>query len=436
MREEVFMRKRWIGIGLVLALVMIFFAGCAKSSKEVKLSFWIWDGSPEYSETYKSQIAEYKKLAPNVTIDFLGLPFDSALDKLNTALATKTSPDVAAMGMGWVANFYYSKALTPLDKYFDASKLKDVADKKTFDTGVVNGTRVGIPTDFTLLGTWYNTELFKQLNLQIPTSYSEYFADIRAITKSKKAYGFSLRGGFGSTYMLDGYLISYVSPKSYFDENGKVFLRDPKAREGFKKYIGLYKTDTAESDINNGFKEMVREFDSGAAGIILHNISSEPLHAKSPLAGKYGFFILPKADNGVQTISLTNVAATSQLAVFNSCKNPAEAWKFIEFLMNDANIGDFNMKTGTLPCTTSAQKADWIKNNPTMAYTVKVLQDPNIQTVAAPLHMPDYDNIHQKILMPGLQEVLAGKRSADEYFDQWISLMEKAYQDYLAVVKK
>ena len=57
---------------------------------------------------------------------------------------------------------------------------------------------------------WYNTEMFEEKGVKVPTTWDEVFEDVPTLTdKEKGVYGFSIRGGAGSSQQLEQMLYQY-----------------------------------------------------------------------------------------------------------------------------------------------------------------------------------------------------------------------------------
>ena len=98
---------------------------------------------------------------------------------------------------------------------------------------------------------------------------------------SKGVYGFSFRGDSSSCVELQHAMYAYSGIEDYFDENGKCTINAPEHVEFVTRYAALYNKYTAESDITNGYKEMVAAFDGGYAAMIFHNTGSAAEHASA-----------------------------------------------------------------------------------------------------------------------------------------------------------
>lgn len=398
---------------------------------KVTIHFWDSNAGPTTTPLYEELIRRFEQANPDIHVEYLGLPSASALQKFNTAIQTGDTPDVAMVYDRWVSDFAAKGELLPLDPYFDKWDQKDNIgqiyiqttrdyshDKKLYQ----------MPNALVLSIIWYRTDWLKEAGLPEPTTWEDFFAYTEKLTDpAKKRYGFSLRGGPASITQLEQTLWSYSGLTSYFDESGKSTINDPKNVEFVEKLAKLYKVYTPESNITNGFKEMVAEFNSGTAGMIIHNQSSYGQNENTLGKDKFAGLYLPASPF---TGKRAFVPSLSGYSLFKNSKHPEESWKFIAFLNSPESQAYWNAKQTNIPTNSKAQV-----ETPTIKNGMAVMNDPNTLFVPAPTYLPDYGQI-QTNLEPDFQAVLAGKMTAQQFMDKWADLYTKSKAKYDERVKQ
>lgn len=117
---------------------------------------------------------EFTKLHPNVTIKYIGVPYDNFDTKLQTMIASGTQPDVTThvQLMGFMD--YYNKGLltdlTPYIKKYHFDYKKDNIPQSTMSMAVVNGKTYGIPLNSFTTVLLYNKDMFDKAGIPYPTS--------------------------------------------------------------------------------------------------------------------------------------------------------------------------------------------------------------------------------------------------------------------------
>ena len=403
------------------------------------ISIWNCDNSFPFEDGLKNMIAKFSAVYPNIKVEYTGLPWDSAKQKFGTAIATGTAPDLAYIVQQWVGDMAATGGLVPFNSYIDNWKHKNEYNLDLiFSAGLdVNGKLFMMPFEYGTTLCWYRADWFKDAGLSAPTTFDEFFDDIDKMTDIPNGrYGYSIRGGDGASNQLECFLSAYSGAKQYFLDNGECFVTDPKVLEGLERLVAIYKKNTPESDLTNGYAEMCAAFGSGVAAIIYHNNSSYPVllnSLKDPK--KIGAFFLPTADNGTRSMVIGSFGYAGW-AMFEDSKNKDAAWQFVDFAVSADIQSEWNKLVGGLPTNLIAQDAEWINDYPALFQIKKVLSEPNAVFNVAPAYYPDYEKIHLNTLTPGFQAVLAGQKSAKDYLAEWNDLMKKAKIDYEKSISK
>jgi multiple sugar transport system substrate-binding protein len=91
----------------------------------------------------------------------------------------------------YLAPFSSQGALAPLDDYIQGSADYDIADfvPALQDYGKYEGKTYGLNLSTEPFLLWYRTDIYKELNLNVPTTWDEYLANAKAIQASGKASG-------------------------------------------------------------------------------------------------------------------------------------------------------------------------------------------------------------------------------------------------------
>jgi hypothetical protein len=174
------MKKRLISMALCLAFGASMLAGCAKSGdtgtdsgdsaasagEDVTIQMFI--SSPEYADAINTLIAEYKKVKPNVSINY-----ETTQNDYPTLLKAKINagecPDIFSSMSGKEIAVYgeYSQNL-------NGQPMADALDPAVRDLMTMNGEVHGIAIKGNLFGLVYNQGIFDEVGItQFPTTYSE-----------------------------------------------------------------------------------------------------------------------------------------------------------------------------------------------------------------------------------------------------------------------
>ena len=129
-----------------LALVVIFhFISCTDpKSSRIELTFWAMGAEGEHVQKL---MPAFSREHPGIHIDIQSIPWSAAHEKLLTAYAGNTMPDIWQLGNTWIPEFQAIDALAPLDSLIARSEI--ISPKKYFEgiwnTNVIAGVTYGIP---------------------------------------------------------------------------------------------------------------------------------------------------------------------------------------------------------------------------------------------------------------------------------------------------
>ena len=340
----------------------------------VKLTWWMEMSTPELNEAYEAAAAAYMEKNPNIEIEFLGIPGNSAdaKAKLDMAFATDSAPDIFECAM---------------------------------------------------------PEFIARGNV-IPETWDEFFESVKKVADpDNNLYGTTIRGGSGGAFNVMCMAYAYSGIPHAFDENGKSTMNDPLHVEFVEKYFDLYKKYTSEDDLNKGWTEIAASFTSGSTASIFHNLGSAHMISETFGGDETKFQMMPflKSVNGEQCHPEVGVMG---FGISASTEHPDEAWDFIQFLSSEGTEYWVESRGG-IPTEQSAQKADWVMEKDYYQKAISIMNDENTVFFEVPTYLTNYVNIENNIAQPKLQECMAGICTAQEFLDAWADAMteEKARYD-------
>src|SRR5438874_7136444 len=160
-------------ISIVVAFALA--AGCGPSaSEETVLRFWAMGRE---GEVVAKLLPEFEQANPGIRVKVQQLPWTAAHEKLLTAFAGDSTPDICQLGNTWVPEFVALDAIEPLDPYVAGSAII-VADDYfpgIWDTNIIDRRLFGVPwyVDTRLL--FYRRDLLAQAGFAAPpTSWQEW----------------------------------------------------------------------------------------------------------------------------------------------------------------------------------------------------------------------------------------------------------------------
>ena len=251
-------------------------AGGGATAKST-VSIWSWFNKP----TMQKAIDQFQKDNPGVKVDYTYYNYDPEfLTALKAAANSGTLPDIIGLQPGSLTQ-QYRKDLAPIDdlavKTWGASWESDlyevVAKQMRMGNPAGDKSVYILPQESQVLATWYNTKIFSDLKLSVPTTMDQ----LVDVSKKIKAAGYQsmYQGAAGAWQNENLFLILANQLKRGITDDaqsGKVKWTDPTLVKAMTVWAQLFK---------NGV------FQPGALGA-----QAYPTGAQLFGAGKVGMFTI------------------------------------------------------------------------------------------------------------------------------------------------
>ncbi|MFK9093831.1 ABC transporter substrate-binding protein [Bacillus salipaludis] len=350
--------KRLISV-LTSVILLVSLAACSSSTstKEKKSSnkdiveinfFHRWPNEPRKS-FYDKKVKEYEAAHPNVKIKVNSVLNDSYKEKIRVLVSSDDLPDVfSSWSDSFAANLVSSDRIMPLndilaeDKEWSGNIIESQFAGFTFDDKTY-----GVP--FTVDGKafFYNKEVFKKNNIEVPKTYSEFIDVLKKLQKA--GYETPLVEGLTNGWAISHYMGTIfqrvvdpaVTAKDYNDKTAE--FKD----EGYVKGLEVFKELTKYmGDVSTAIDhEAARNmFASGEAPIVYMQFAEIKLvEDQSKL--EFGFFDFPEIEGGKGDSNALTGAPEGWMLSKNA---PKEAVDFLKFLTSKETAYEFTKTDGQL----------------------------------------------------------------------------------------
>jgi raffinose/stachyose/melibiose transport system substrate-binding protein len=378
----------------------------------------ITDNKPAWTE----MIADYKKVAPNVSINASYAPVDDLQTSLRAQLGGGNAPDMFVV---WPGNgsAMAVKQLAPsglLADLSDQSWIANVPGGLKPLLGDQDKTYIWAP-GVTPIGAIYNKKVFKDAGIsKPPETWSELLADADKIKASGKV---PIALGNQTPWITQ--LISYaIAPSTAFTQdpnlaqdmlNHKKTFSNSGWRDVFNRYLELNKKGDFNKDPNGTtFEQQTNLVASGKAGMAIQVTGVLPTYTAATDVSNLGTFPFPANDQaGAMKIP---AGVSAGLGISANSKHADEAKKFVEFLGKPEEMAKFAKSQYSVPLVQpSGYEPDpllkpfvsYVKENKSVPFMDQEWPNPQVQ----PAHFA------------GIQELFAGKTTVDGL----LKSLDKAY---------
>ena len=348
---------------LLAFAITIVMVACSAPRGDTTVRFWALGRE---GEVVQSLVPEFERRNPGLRVRVQQIPWTAAHEKLLTSFVGDATPDAAQLGNTWVPEFAALGALEQLDSAVKRSRTITPAAyfRGIWATNVVNGREFGIPWYVDTRVLFYRKDLLARAGYASPpTTWAAWTEALRRV----KALGEPTE--YGVLLPLD----EWNQPVIFGLQNGAPLLADggrrgdfeePRFREAFNFYIGLFKSGLAPTVSNTQISNVYQEFDRGRFAFYPSgpwNIGEFRRRLPAKDQDKWATTPLPGPTDATSGVSM---AGGSSLVLFRQSTHKDAAWRFIEFLSEPAQQLRFYELTGDLPARTEAWRAPVIANDP------------------------------------------------------------------------
>lgn len=339
-------------------------AGCAGRRDAAALSLW----AMSYEGDYAPHLMPAFTRATGIPVEVQSLPWTAAHEKLLTAVAGGSLPDVLMLPDGWVGEFAMVGAIAPVTQ----PRLKTDLFAGIDDAVRFGGRSFAVPWSVGPQMQYYRRDLLAEVGYDAPP----------ADWQGWKAMGHALKRRRPGEYAYLMLLNWWDALFTFFAQTGVATVRDRATRGNFRDpalhaalafYVSLFDEGLAPRALSTEIQDPLSAFAEGYFAVYpndpsllldLHRREAEIARDRWAVARMPG----PRGP-GVST----GLVAT--LAVSASTPRPREAWALVEHLTSAASELKFQQLIGVLPARASAWASPQLAT-PTLRPFAAQVRDP------------------------------------------------------------
>ncbi len=414
------MKRRYVAAIAVIAALVI--AGCSSSgggSKQTQagggsktLTVWLMDGSAP-KQLVADLNAEFQTAHPGTTVSYQVQQWNGIQDKLTTALAGNTPPDVIELGNTQSAKFAASGGLLDL-----SNKVSDLGNqnwlKGMTESGQWDGKQFAVPFYSANRFVVYRTDLFKAAGIgSAPTSIDQWVQDGQKLAAANS----------GNSKFMALYLPGqawYVLASMIWDQGGDLATKSgdkwqgaldtPQAIAGIRAYEQIYKAiSKAPADADEATPQQSEVFAKGNVGMMIAlpwEVNST-IAANKALKSKIGTFPIPSHTAG-QTAPV--FLGGSDLAIPAGSLQKDLAYDWVKLMLSEKYQTRLAKENGAIPASANLGQTV-LGNDPLLGAMVKSSANGQITP-----NDPSWAAVEagQNPLKDMMTRILSGKASVDQ----------------------
>ncbi|SCD73168.1 carbohydrate ABC transporter substrate-binding protein, CUT1 family [Streptomyces sp. BpilaLS-43] len=335
-----------VAVALAFGVSACGSSGGGDVAADAKQTLTVWAMGAE-GEKLADVAEEYEKAHPNVTVKVTPVGWDVAHQKLVSAAAAGTMPDVAQMGGSYLGEFAELGVLEPVDTgRFDEKDFFPAGWRQ----GEVDGTAYGVPWYVDTRVLYYRTDLAEKAGVdKAPADWKQMRELATAYQKEAGTrWGLSIQPS-GLDTVQNFYSFLYSAGGAIVDDEGKAVIDSPEAVRALEEYGSYFDKGLADKSVRPGY-DVVKDFGNGRVPMFFGG----PWHVtllnegQPQIKGKWAVAPVP-ADK-----TSGSMAGGSSLVVSKDSEHKAAATEFIGFLTGTEAQADWYRRTKDLPANTAA----------------------------------------------------------------------------------
>jgi len=341
-------------VALFFLLALLF--GCDETAdRRTTLDFWAFGRE---GEAVQGLIAAFEQEHPDIQVRVQQIPWSAAHEKLLTAFAGASMPDLFQLGNTWLPEFVALGAVADLGPWIGNDP--DMGGNAFFAgvaaTNVIDGVAYGVPWYVDTRLVFYRRDILKQAGFAtFPETWSRWREAMRRV---KEIVG-------PERYAIFLPIDEWTTPTILAMQLGAPLLRDgarfaafdePRFREAFRFYLEMFRDRLAPSAGGSQIANLYQEFANGYFAMFISgpwNIGElkqrwpgrEDAWATAPMPGP---------DDDTAGFSL---AGGASLVIHKGSAHKDAAWTLIRYLSGTKRQVRFHALTGDLPARRDAWRA-------------------------------------------------------------------------------
>lgn len=341
-------------VALFFLLALLF--GCDETAdRRTTLDFWAFGRE---GEAVQGLIAAFEQEHPDIRVRVQQIPWSAAHEKLLTAFAGDSMPDLFQLGNTWLPEFVALGAVADLGPWIGNDP--DMGGNAFFAgvaaTNVIDGVAYGVPWYVDTRLVFYRRDILKQAGYAtFPETWSQWREAMRRV---KEIVG-------PERYAIFLPIDEWTTPTILAMQLRAPLLRDgarfaafdePRFREAFRFYLEMFRDRLAPSAGGSQIANLYQEFANGYFAMFISgpwNIGElkqrwpgrEDAWATAPMPGP---------DDDTARVSLTGGAS---LVIHKGSAHKDAAWTLIRYLSGTKRQVRFHALTGDLPARRDAWRA-------------------------------------------------------------------------------
>jgi ABC-type glycerol-3-phosphate transport system substrate-binding protein len=330
-------------------------------SETTSIEFWQTWSSAEYA-LYDGWQEDWLNQHPNWSMNQVKIPQDSRREKITSAVASGSLPDLFRGNYPRQFFLYGSESSVPLDDYWSEYEYKDEMVDSLVDTCTYDGKLVAWPQDIFTPAIYYRKDIFDEAGIsKFPETWDEWTATADKIANNTDAYAYAMSAGVNgqASYQFFPFVWSSGGDMAQRQDDGswKVNFDSKESIAGIRRYASHAKNGWVPQDVvNYGYAEVHKGWESGNFAMMTSGTWSIANLRESKPDLDYGIATYPKMPETDNFI--VNTDATFY-TLMNNASNSDAAMNYIKWLTNEEHVEEWAKELDHMPILKSVRDSEY-----------------------------------------------------------------------------
>jgi len=330
----------------VFLITILFLSACSiiSFSENKTITFISTQTDLKQKEVQELIAKEFESNNPGIKVNVEYLSWSDVYAKVITGYKVGALPEVSTPDPSPLFTFAARGLLLPLDDVLEEIGLEDFY-MEGLQQSEYQGHYYGVPYRLQAMVLYYRKDLFKEKNLNPPTTWNEWLEAARILTEDTDGDGVIDRWGcvlpYGRTGWTDTQLLylTWMQGGSFFDESNNITFNTPQVRTGLEFLKKMFPYSPIGSETYT-YYDSINAFITGKAAMSVYygRLIPTMLQDAPELKDKVGAVLIPIPEEGGKRVFSIGAG---MLTVFKDSKYPDLGKEFVKSFLNSKYFADF-----------------------------------------------------------------------------------------------
>ncbi|HEY0072943.1 MAG TPA: sugar ABC transporter substrate-binding protein [Abditibacteriaceae bacterium] len=324
------------------------------------------DYDQESSKLQKKIVDDFNAQSTEGKVEIEIIHWNDGHQKLQTLISGGQAPDLAIVGVRWMAEYAKADLLEDISQAAPAIKLAEFVPG-VLATGKIGEAQVGLPVAASVRGLYYNEAMLKKAGVTPPKTWADLekiAPKIQAANPGVKAFGVQ-----GKEVETDLYFYYFLwGAGGEILKDGKAAIASPQGTEALNYELNLVKKGyTQKQPTGYNREDLQKLFKAQKIAMLITGPWFSGMLKKEMPALKFGVTFIPgKTGPVVPTVA-------DEIVMFKSAQNKALASKFLAFWFKDENRVAWAKASGMIPEKSTVARNPELIKDPHRAFFINAL---------------------------------------------------------------